>query len=98
MFDSARQKLKRAKHHIGGLGAAMAVFHDEHRPYKIELDANAGIVTAQFVEPDILVALGLIVGDAVHNLRVALDHAYWELLGIDGGDRKRAAIPTARTQ
>ncbi|MDI1242763.1 MAG: hypothetical protein PSX80_12675 [bacterium] len=31
----------------------------------------------------------LIVGDAVHNLRTALDHANWELRGLDGGAQNR---------
>jgi hypothetical protein len=38
-------------------------------------------------------------GDAIHNLRTFLDHAAWELIGIDGGTQDRyTAFPFRRTQ
>lgn len=41
----------------------------------------------------------LMIGDAVHNLRTALDQATWELIGIDGGKQsRRLAFPAHRTQ
>lgn len=42
--------------------------------------------------------IALVIGDAIHNLRTALDHATWELIGIDGGLQDRwTKLPASAT-
>ncbi len=56
-------------------------------PYRLEvtLEAETGhhVVRIHLVDPSFTFPerLGLLVGDAVHNLRSALDHAVWQLAG-----------------
>jgi hypothetical protein len=43
--------------------------------------------------------LSLILSDAIHNLRTALDHATWELLGLDNAVRTRhTKLPTGNNR
>jgi hypothetical protein len=43
--------------------------------------------------------LPLILGDAVHNLRCALDHAMWDLIGFDGGKQhNQLQFPVGKTK
>jgi len=57
----------------------MAIQPDPQGGWSIEVRLNSAI-------PD---DIALIIGDAIHNLRTALDHATWELIGIDGGTQDR---------
>ncbi len=77
-FYSARLKIERAKEHINDLRERGQLFADVH-PHKLSLktDSDTGndvltIVPAQSLPDELL----LILGDALHNLRSALDHAW----------------------
>ena len=101
MFDSAKQKIVRAEHHIGDLEVQFAAFVAE-RPHRfsIQIDPATGhlAIGVRFVKglPDHFAA---IIGDAIHNLRTALDHAVWELVGIDHGTQDRyLQFPTGDTR
>jgi hypothetical protein len=86
MFESARLKLQRAKHHIDNLKTTFSAFVDGN-PHTFSVGSNPnGEVSIQvsFRNP-IPESFALIIGDAIHNLRTVLDHATWELIGIDGG-------------
>jgi hypothetical protein len=98
MFESAHLKLERAKRHIGDLEAVFASSVRDHPdPIRIEHNAETGIVVASIIDPDFPTSLPLIICDAIHNLRVALDHAMWELIGLDGGTQDhRTAFPVRR--
>src|SRR5262249_1514248 len=98
MFESAHLKLDRAKHHIRDLEAVFASSVRDHPDMiSIEHDAATGIVTAGIVDLNFQTTLPLIIGDAIHNLRVSLDHAMWELIGLDGGTQdRRTAFPARR--
>jgi hypothetical protein len=87
MFESANLKVKRANHHIDDLERQFAAFI-EHNPHTLSIQTNPDngrlAIRIRFrKEPD--TDLALIIGDAVHNLRSALDHMTWELIGIDKG-------------
>lgn len=101
MFDSARLKVERAKKHIGDLQAAFESFIQSHpHEFITENDPQTGILTVEvrFREP-VPPTLALILGDAIHNLRTALDHAMWELIGIDGGTPDRqTAFPFSKNR
>lgn len=91
MLNSAKQKIERAKYHIADLERQFASFVSEkpHR-FVLERDPETGdtLACVEFLkEPP--PTLALIVGDAVHNLRCALDHAAWEVVGADGGTQDR---------
>ena len=93
MFNSAHLKVKRAQKHISDLGEAFTRFiqtqtHTFKINYETETDTCKFSVEVHFGEA-IHGELAIILGDAIHNLRAALDHATWELLGIDGGTQDR---------
>lgn len=78
-FDGARLKIDRAKENIHELQMRAQIFGDEN-PHSIavETDSNTGINVLSIAPakpfPPILLA---ILGDALHNLRVAIDHAWY---------------------
>lgn len=89
----ARLKIERARQHLKTLGHETRVF-TESQPYRtvIEPDPETGdqVVRVRLTRPErrIPLRLGLIAGDAIHNLRSALDHLAWQLAVIgDGPDR-----------
>jgi hypothetical protein len=101
MFESAGLKVKRAEKHIADLKAASDTFIQRHpHTLRIRNDTDTGILTVEVhFREAIPTDISLISGDAIHNLRTALDHATWELIGIDGGTRGRqTAFPAGGTQ
>ena len=97
MFESAKQKIDRANYHIADLIRQTAAFIAEkpHR-FVIESDPITGalLVKIKFLkEPP--VTLALVIADAIHNLRTALDHIAWELAAIGNGTQDRhTSFPT----
>jgi hypothetical protein len=90
-FASARFKLDRAKQHIANLQRAFDVFVAQN-PHALSFKAepNTGSLLVQLrFKVDIPNSFALILGDAIHNLRCAMDHLTWELIGIDGGEQDR---------
>lgn len=89
MADSANLKIKRAANHIADLNDVLR----ERRPFSYILETNAKTgeraTFAKRNEPVIYDA-ALICGDVIHNLRSALDHAYWEIVSpFTKTDRER---------
>src|ERR1700719_482762 len=71
-FDSARLKIQRANRHIENLQAVLTEF-SAGKFYEFVVDGKPGALVTRLLKPfpdDI----PLIIGDAVHNLRSALDH------------------------
>jgi hypothetical protein len=100
MFESAYQKVERADQHITDLQVACDTFTNRLQNFGFYVDrqSNEMIVEVRLNEP-IPTGLPLIIGDAVHNLRTALDHATWELIGIDSGKQNRSlAFPARRVR
>ena len=90
IFESAALKIERADQHIRDLQAAFEAFSQSHR-HTVHVHGNVkGPIYFEIVfDAALPPTLALILGDAIHNLRTALDHATWELLGMDGAKRKR---------
>jgi hypothetical protein len=92
-FWGAIIKLQRAHHHIRDLHKAFAAFlksnansytiYTHTDPNTREMSINVSLIKRI---PDYV---PLILSDAIHNLRTALDHATWELIGIDGGQQDK---------
>lgn len=86
LFDAPRLKVARANRHISDLEVAQKAFFDR-KPYIIvkETDAKSGkyrrVVRVREHLPD---DFALIIGDAVHNLRAALDLLVCDLARANG--------------
>ena len=94
MFESAKLKIERANQHICDLEAEFTAYvaTKPHR-FSIYNDPKSGEpkIRIRFVS-DPIQTLSLIIGDAVHNTRAALDHMTWEAIGMDGGTQDRYLI------
>jgi hypothetical protein len=93
MFESAKLKVDRAKQHIRNLRTTLNSYSQSAR---LEFGPEGSFITVTIdsgAEP----TCSLIIGDAVHNLRAALEHAFWELMEIDGGVQDhRTSFPVCR--
>ncbi|MFH0957445.1 MAG: hypothetical protein V1897_01950 [Pseudomonadota bacterium] len=79
MTDSASLKIHRASEHINELNALF----QKNSPFTYILETNTKIgQRATFAKKNeaVIQRAALICGDVVHNLRSALDHAYWEVV------------------
>lgn len=92
MFEGAYLKLERAKQHIRDLEAVCKAYVDT-RPYGYRIhgkaDKWARLTVSVYFTESMPSGLGVVLGDVVHNLRSALDHAVWELIGLDAGTQDR---------
>lgn len=100
MFESVRQKLERANEHVRDLASAFKPF-SHGRPHRVRIQGHIdrgvslGISLIVVFDADLPSSIALLLGDAIHNLRAALDHATWELIGLDGGTQNRFTnLPT----
>jgi hypothetical protein len=99
-FSSAYLKLYRAKAHIEEFKTAASEFFAEN-PYVIfpEIDPvskDHGFVIGN--KRAFPIGLGLMVGDAIHNLRAALDHLIAACARANGGDEKNTHFPIRKTK
>jgi hypothetical protein len=99
MFESAKLKLDWSNKHIGDLKSALDLFRQTYPDaVRIDHDVDTGKVTViLYARHEVPTPgnLSLIIGDAIHNLRTVLDHAMWELIGLDGGTQdRRTFLPT----
>ena len=99
MTDSASLKIERAKRHICELNQLIL----KKRPFSlvVETDTRTGKHTA-FIKNDktVIDAVATISGDVIHNLRSALDHAYWEIVSPHATSSREAQqiqFPFSRT-
>ena len=82
LFRDAKLKIKRAHEHIEQLPILLGAFL-ESRPYKLDVkhDPKTGYNFIEFETTQPLPpAIPLTIGDALHNLRAALDYAFWEIV------------------
>lgn len=78
-------KIERANHHISQLEIAFSRYIEANlKAMRGKMDPNTGKWISQLglALPDVT---ALIIGDAIHNLRVSLDHAYWIMVENNGG-------------
>src|SRR5579872_3824589 len=97
LFKGAQLKIERADHHITDLVTQFTAFVDAN-PYTLAIGSNPETgqpaVLIKF-RKDIPTTWALIIGDAIHCLRTALDHMTWALVGKDGGTQDRyLSFPT----
>jgi len=77
-FAAARLKIGRADKHIADLERSVNALPDAYAS-SIELNVGGG-QTIKYTTPDnlaqIATQMALVIGDAIHNLRVAVEYAY----------------------
>ena len=87
MFESAKLKIERANQHITELNTLLRDFAEQN-PYAISIqhDIKTGhrIFGVEMGEP-VPAHVSTITGDAIHNLRTALDHMACALVVAGGG-------------
>ena len=99
MTASYTLKLERAKKHITEVNDLLK----KRCPfrYTVETDYEAGERSIGAKRNEAVIGeLALIIGDAIHNLRSALDHRVWEIVSPHvpkDGDRKAIQFPVAKS-
>jgi hypothetical protein len=100
MADSAALKVDRATKHIVELNELFRVT----RPFSYILETNTktGERATYAKKNEALIDLAaLICGDAIHNLRAALDHAYWDIVSpfaVTDRERRLVQFPFCKTE
>src|SRR3972149_3205168 len=97
-----RVKIERAKKHVGGIQAAIRAFHDT-RPYMVGAKRNPQTRQLIYYVSDLKpvpITIAAVAGDALQNLRSALDHLAYQLVVVGVGgpppDPTRVCYPIAR--
>jgi hypothetical protein len=75
-FPSAQLKIDRANHHIGDVDARRKFFLKTN-PCKLRPQYNPHTTFTEYMVEDVVEVdpvISLVIGDAIHNLRSALDH------------------------
>jgi hypothetical protein len=96
-FAGPKLKVKRAKRHISDLNAEIGAFL-KRDPYRIVLENNAETRKLGWIvriTEELSDQIPLIVGDAIHNLRTALDLLACDLVRLNGGNIKKVDFPFA---
>jgi hypothetical protein len=90
LFRGASLKINRAQEHIREIESLIKSWRDLD-PYKVSIDNEQEtgekilrIIITKTMPKDI----SLVIGDAIHNLRTALDHAAFEIVQQSKGSRK----------
>lgn len=100
MFESALLKIGRADRHIQDFEGALREFQAGHgHTIRVHGKIKGPMFFETISDAPLPIDLSLILSDALHNLRTALDHATWELVGIDDGVQDRfLKLPTGNDQ
>jgi hypothetical protein len=98
-FDGPRLKIRRAKRHVEDARKEIEGFLSR-RPYRLVIEAGPDPNSWHVVlRQDELVPydIALIIGDAIHNLRSALDHMACELVRAKGKSDDDVVFPILKT-
>jgi hypothetical protein len=95
-LEGIKLKIERAKNHIRDLESVIVPFLDTE-PYTHAADLLPQIshysIRLATVKP-LPSCIPIIIGDAIHNVRSALDHLAWQLVEAGGGTpNHRTALP-----
>jgi hypothetical protein len=91
MFDGPKLKIKRAEQHINELNRILSTFvNPDFYRLRIEKEQNTArsIVKFEMTKP-FPCEIPLVIGDAIHNLRSALDIMACEIVSVAGGTPSR---------
>ena len=98
-FEASRKKVQRAEKHVRDLNDALIDFANSDF-YRLAVEDNPRYGSQELVididsSPEILIRCALIIGDALHNLRSALDILWWS---ITVNQTKHTHFPIRRTR
>ena len=99
-MDSAYLKIKRAEKHYAEL---LSIFRKK-KPFGYFLETNCKTgERATFAKrnEDVANEAAIVIGDILHNLRAALDHAYWnctESFAKSDGEKRNIQFPITSTE
>lgn len=94
LFRASKVKLRRALRFIDEVEVGLQA-HDASNPIGVRLDGKGGMeITLKEIDPDVLAALG----DAVHNMRAALDVMASELARINDESDDDVYFPFAKSK
>jgi hypothetical protein len=80
-FKDARAKIERANHHIARLENRIDLLHKSVvSTVEINPDGGNEVIKYDILEREGITKIALIMGDAVHNLKCALDYAWIETI------------------
>jgi len=87
LFDGARAKLERAREQLQSLQAEFQAFlQTEHHAVDVVFDAETGVKTAVYrIIRHFPIRWAVIIGEIIHDIRSALDHAIYELTVMEQG-------------
>ena len=101
LFPGPMLKVKRAQSHIADLEALFHSFNRDN-PHRIEVHENVdtpGLKIRGVFDKPLPPIAATILGDAIHNLRTALDHLACRLVEYSGGKiTRRTAFPIYKTE
>ena len=103
-FIGPRLKIARANHHIFEFQAGLEKEATNFDGYRIRLDRESDpvndILEFQVTKTINIIPFTLIAGDAIHNLRTALDHLWMEIAIRVAGDKqnKQLTFPMHKTR
>jgi hypothetical protein len=101
-FDGSKLKLKRADKHIRELNSVLTSYLNAHVfPLYTEKDPKTGRDNLRLKKPTepIPGEVPLILGDAIHNIRSALDYMMWDMITAVGGKPSRyTQLPFRQTR
>jgi hypothetical protein len=92
-YESAILKIERAKHHVNDLKAAIADIPPKTYEVVIDQDSHPGDTLIKVKTKPLDRGVSLIVGDAVCNLRAALDHAFAAAIGAENDVTGQVQFP-----
>ncbi len=101
VYEGARLKIERANHHIANLNARMEAFRNSNvATVEINPDAGNEAIKHDFTDKSAVPELALIAGDAIHNLKCALDYSWLETVAklVPSAVSKFAKFPVYRTR
>lgn len=97
-FKSSKLKIERANQHIRELESAFGDFLKSN-PHRLSIEKDAkglDVLTLESIRP-MPALIPLVIGDALHNLRSALDHLAYEIVADSGRTPSRSvAFPFAK--
>lgn len=102
-FEAPRLKLRRARHHVADLAAQIDAYIASDPLYfeMVEADEAAGFQSGKKwvvrVRQEVPPEFSAIIGDAIHNLRTALDLLACELVRSNGKSDKDVHFPFAES-
>ncbi len=99
MATAPEQRLDWAREHLERLRSAATKYLDTVLPSEDDYAVATGVSAVEItVDEEPPVQIGLMAGDAIHNLGAAIDNLVWELAGTTATRAPQSGVPHQRPQ